>query len=300
MRRRFLIGVMIGLLGGLLSATTGFSAEKTTPISRTKQPLSCRTKADCVSLIDQCNVDVYCYPPLTRAGQCYTVPAPDKTPCEADKNLCTKDQCFSGVCSAASTKQCTPSQPCEEGKCDPATGDCSYVTKDPGASCADGNVCNGDEVCDAKANCLSGTPPNLDDGNPCTIDSCHPVSGIHHIPAGKFTSCADTNICDGEEMCGALDGICHPGTPLDPDDGDPFTLDTCEDNQIVHRPIPEVDATVAANFGNDTEFLYTGAAPYQKAVAPGTIDETRAAVLRGRVLTLDGSPLPGRRIPPAR
>lgn len=293
MRRRYLIGVIFGLLGVYLSATPSFSAEKTLPLSKTKQPLSCWTNANCVSLIDQCNVDAYCYPPHTKAGKCYTIPAPDKTPCEADGNLCTNDQCFSGVCSTASTKQCTPSQPCEEGTCNAATGDCSYTPKDPGSSCADGNVCNGDEVCDAKGDCLPGPRPNLDDGNPCTIDSCHPVSGIHHFPAGRFTSCADSNICNGEEMCGIFDGICHPGTPIDPDDGDLSTLDSCEDNQIVHRPIPETDGTVAANFGHDTEFLYTGADPYQKAVTPETIDETRAAVLRGRIATLDGSPLPG-------
>ncbi|MCB0257571.1 MAG: hypothetical protein KDI55_27930, partial [Anaerolineae bacterium] len=42
-----------------------------------------------------------------------------------------------------------------------------------------------------------------------------------------------------------------------------------------------------------TEFLYTGANPIQTGVAPGTIEPQRAALVRGKVLADDGSPLPG-------
>lgn len=54
---------------------------------------------------------------------------------------------------------------------------------------------------------------------------------------------------------------------------------------------PPLDITVATNISTSTEFLYTGANPIQTGVLPGTIQPTRAAVLRGRVLDKSGSPL---------
>ncbi len=54
---------------------------------------------------------------------------------------------------------------------------------------------------------------------------------------------------------------------------------------------PPLDMTVASTIGAATEFLYTGANPIQTGVAPGTIEPIRAAVLRGRVLNKDNSPL---------
>ena len=38
-------------------------------------------------------------------------------------------------------------------------------------------------------------------------------------------SCGDGNICNGVETCQA--GVCTAGTPLDCDDGDPCTMDSC-------------------------------------------------------------------------
>ncbi len=59
---------------------------------------------------------------------------------------------------------------------------------------------------------------------------------------------------------------------------------------------PPVDATVATTLRAATEFLYTGADPIQTGVSPGTIEARQAAVLRGRVLTRGGTPLPGARV----
>lgn len=54
---------------------------------------------------------------------------------------------------------------------------------------------------------------------------------------------------------------------------------------------PPIDMTVATTIGAATEFLYTGANPIQTGVAPGTINSTRAAVLKGRVLDKNNNPL---------
>jgi RHS repeat-associated protein len=74
-------------------------------------------------------------------------------------------------------------------------------------------------------------------------------------------------------------GISEPGLPPDP-----------------ATVAPPLDPTVAPDIAASTEFLYTGADPIQKGVAPGTILPERVAVLRGRVLDRSGQPLPGVKI----
>ena len=59
---------------------------------------------------------------------------------------------------------------------------------------------------------------------------------------------------------------------------------------------PPLDQTVATNLATATSFLYTGANPIQTGVTPGTINPKRAAVLRGKVLARDNTPLPGVKI----
>ncbi|HEX6369715.1 MAG TPA: RHS repeat-associated core domain-containing protein [Longimicrobium sp.] len=56
---------------------------------------------------------------------------------------------------------------------------------------------------------------------------------------------------------------------------------------------PVLNRTVATTLHASTAFLYTGAAPIQTGVAPGTIQPVRASVLRGRVLTREGEALGG-------
>ncbi|MBI2877240.1 MAG: hypothetical protein HYY20_10190 [Candidatus Tectomicrobia bacterium] len=56
---------------------------------------------------------------------------------------------------------------------------------------------------------------------------------------------------------------------------------------------PPLDRTVATSLPEATAFLYTGSNPIQTGVAPETIEPRRAAVLRGKVLTRAGEPLPG-------
>ncbi|MFL5807542.1 MAG: fibronectin type III domain-containing protein, partial [Roseiflexaceae bacterium] len=56
---------------------------------------------------------------------------------------------------------------------------------------------------------------------------------------------------------------------------------------------PPVEQTTASDFAANIEFLYSGPDAIQTGVAPQAIDARRAAVLRGLVLTRDGTPLPG-------
>lgn len=48
-----------------------------------------------------------------------------------------------------------------------------------GALCDDSNLCNGRETCQG-GTCRGGPPPDCDDGNSCTEDSCVPEAGCQH------------------------------------------------------------------------------------------------------------------------
>ncbi len=63
------------------------------------------------------------------------------------------------------------------------------------AQCDDGNPCNGTETCSADSKCEVGTPPDLDDGNSCTVDFCDAVQGIVHQPGDypPTKACIATN-----------------------------------------------------------------------------------------------------------
>jgi uncharacterized repeat protein (TIGR02059 family) len=59
---------------------------------------------------------------------------------------------------------------------------------------------------------------------------------------------------------------------------------------------PPLDLTVATTIYDSTAFLYTGSNAVQTGVEPKTIEEKRAAVIRGNVLSRDNTPLPEVRI----
>jgi hypothetical protein len=146
----------------------------------------------------------------------------DGTGCD-DHNACTNnDSCRSGQCVGESV-DCSDDSLCTLDSCDNAGG-CRHTAMPDGASCADGNICNGFETCQSGV-CAAGKALGCDDGNPCTSDLCDPVSGCKHEPVADGTSCADPNVCDGEEVCKA--GRCVTGKPLVCDDHKPCTAHAC-------------------------------------------------------------------------
>jgi len=56
---------------------------------------------------------------------------------------------------------------------------------------------------------------------------------------------------------------------------------------------PPINPTTSSLIDETTRFLYTGPGAIQTGVAPGVIDERRVAILRGRTIRRDGSPLSG-------
>jgi MYXO-CTERM domain-containing protein len=150
----------------------------------------------------------------------------DGTSC-SDGNACNgMETCQSGACVTSTPPLCDDGNPCTQDLCDPLGG-CQFPPQPPGFSCSDGNACNGAETCDGNGTCKAGTPLDCNDGNPCTSDACDATMGCTHQNVMMGTSCADGNACNGAETCDG-NGTCKAGTPLDCNDGNPCTADSCD------------------------------------------------------------------------
>jgi hypothetical protein len=71
---------------------------------------------------------------------------------------------------------------------------------------------------------VGGPPPNCNDGNECTNDSCHIVLGCQH--ANNTVPCDDANACTTADTCSG--SVCQAGAPLVCDDANACTQDSCD------------------------------------------------------------------------
>jgi hypothetical protein len=141
-----------------------------------------------------------------------------------------------------------------------------------GASCSDGDPCNGEEIRDEVGNCVAGTAPVVEDGNPCTDDLCDPASGLVHTPTPRETPCSDGDACNGEETCDGA-GTCAAGAPPTVDDGNPCTLDRCEPAAgVVHAPASTGTSCSDGDACNGEEAC-DGAGLCAAGVPPGMMDD---------------------------
>jgi RHS repeat-associated protein len=181
------------------------------------------------------------------------VPLAAGTAC-ADADLCNGDETCnaSGTCVAGTPPTVGDGNPCTDDTCDPSTG----VAHDPvaaGTACADADLCNGDETCDGSGTCAAGTAPVMDDGNPCTTDTCSPATGVAHSPVAAGTTCADADLCNGGETCNES-GVCVAGTPPTIDDDNPCTADSCDPaTGVAHTPVAAGTACADADICNGDE-----------------------------------------------
>ncbi len=129
----------------------------------------------------------------------------------SDGNACNGDErCDdAGTCQPGTAPRLDDQNICTTDTCDAALG-VLHTPVAEGTSCANGNTCDGDEVCRA-GTCTAGTSPALDDGNPCTVDACDATRGVTHTPVAAGTRCGDNaNLCLGTSACTA-DGQCVHG-----------------------------------------------------------------------------------------
>jgi hypothetical protein len=107
-----------------------------------------------------------------------------------------------------------------------------------GVPCDDGNICTFNDTAiggvygfDAAGTPLCGTfgvgcqgqPVDCNDGNQCTTDSCNPSTGCVNI--ANTAPCSDGDACTTGDMCNG--GACLPGMPVNCDDGNICTNDSC-------------------------------------------------------------------------
>ncbi|TFH24133.1 MAG: hypothetical protein E4H03_04410 [Myxococcales bacterium] len=137
-----------------------------------------------------------------------------------DGDACTTvDQCAGGSCAGSAPPDCNDLNLCTDDSCNPATG---CVNANNTAPCNDGNACTTVDQCSG-GTCTGSVPPNCDDSNLCTDDSCNPAGGCMH--ANNLDPCPDGDVCNGGEICGG--GSCQPAIALDCADGDLCTDDSC-------------------------------------------------------------------------
>ncbi len=144
--------------------------------------------------------------------------------CDADGNNCTVgDACVAGKCVIGALKSCDDGNPCTTDACDPILG-CSK-TNDDGLPCSDGSACTVGDACKGGA-CLPGASKTCPDGDSCKSWSCNDANGkCESAATANGTSCSDGTLCTAGDICTA--GSCA-GKPVDCDDKNPCTLDTCD------------------------------------------------------------------------
>ena len=146
----------------------------------------------------------------------------DSAPCD-DGNPCTVgDLCKSGSCSGGKTLACDSGKACVLGECDLSTGKCGFKQLGEGTPCNDNNLCTETDTCLA-GSCI-GKAAVCDDGNDCTVAAgCSAQSGCSFL--FKAGVCDDGNDCSYGEGC--LAGQCTGAKPVDCNDGNPCTADSC-------------------------------------------------------------------------
>ncbi|MEK7756219.1 MAG: hypothetical protein AAB385_03300, partial [Planctomycetota bacterium] len=166
--------------------------------------------------------------------------------CLPDQPCCITVSIFSTQTVGVKVRDKGTNVPCTECKTiavnddDDDDDDCD---DDDDGCCDDNLFCNGLEFCDDVLGCQRGTPPNCNDGVPCTIDSCNEATDTcDHTP--NHALCSNGLFCDGTETCHPTLG-CVPGTPPNCNDGNACTTDACtQASGCTHTPINCNDGNV--------------------------------------------------------
>jgi len=172
-----------------------------------------------------CNGLETCHAGVCTPGQ----KAPDGLSCSDGKACNGVETCGGGICRSGPPPNCDDGDPCTTDACDNAVGGCKHIPKLDGASCSDGNFCNGKETCLAGKCIPDPLPPPVlcEDGNSCNgVEYCDHGQCMPGTPLPNGSSCADSNICDGLETC--QNSRCVAGTKLDCTSTSPCAVGSCD------------------------------------------------------------------------
>jgi cysteine-rich repeat protein len=117
---------------------------------------------------------------------------------------------------------------CDDGEENASVTSCCSETcsfQPLGTACDDGLVCTSSDTCDG-ANVCGGGPRDCgaEEGNPCTDEYCDPSSGC--VYTDNTAPCEDGNACTENDTC--AEGECVSGGPVDCNDSDVCTSDSCD------------------------------------------------------------------------
>lgn len=146
-----------------------------------------------------------------------------------DGRACTEnDSCTSGRC-AGEPVRCSDENPCTDDRCDETLG---CVSENNTSACDDGDACTLDDRCEEGV-CTAGAGRSCEDGNPCTDDICDVDVGCVYVL--NDDPCDDLDACTRGEYC--VFGVCGGGVPVDCEDGNLCTDDSCDPLQgCVNNP----------------------------------------------------------------
>src|SRR5205807_1447118 len=195
-------------------------------------PLNCDDGNGCTT--DSCNPATGC------------VHTPNRAPCN-DGNACTTgDTCANGSCAGGAPPNCNDANVCTDDSCDPATG-CVHTSNT--APCNDGTPCTTADTV-ANGSCAGGAPPNCNDANVCTDDSCDPATGCVHTsntaPCNDADACTTADTCAGGVCVGGAPPFCPTDAPLAAVTADTYVQSDLPDTSFGTSSLLAVDNGVAA------------------------------------------------------
>jgi hypothetical protein len=109
------------------------------------------------------------------------------------------ETCIDGTCKDGPPIDCSDGISCTDDSCNETTDFCDNIPNN--ANCDDGVYCNGEETCDARSDCLAGTPVNCQPGAVCNEDSDQCEASL----------CSNDGVCDPGEDCNSCPEDCISG-----------------------------------------------------------------------------------------
>jgi hypothetical protein len=189
-------------------------------------------------------------------------PEQDVAACTTDVDCTGGTRCAAGICVAClADTECDDHNVCTTQHCQPVLG-CTNPAVADGTACLDDTVCDGAETCQAGSctagtalvcddgafctgaescnavtGCVAGTPPQVNDGVSCTIDTCdESLDGVTHTPDDSL--CAAGFRCDGTIGCVEIDECAEH-------------LDNCDPNATCTNTPGSFTCTCNPNFEGD-------------------------------------------------
>ena len=199
-----------------------------------------------------------------------------------NNSLCDNGLFCDGAETCDPVNDCQPgSDPCVGQSCDEANDVCVACIVD--ADCSDGLFCNGAETCNA-GTCEAGTPPVIDDGVGCTVDSCDEVNDVV-VNSPDDSLCDDGLFCNGAETCDAVND-CQAGS-------DPCAAgETCNEGTDICE-VPGGNPTLWMSFRSNTAVPGVGTVADEDVVALDEVTGLWSLIFDGSDVGLGGFEIDG-------